>query len=86
MLLCYVVPCALRRETPIQYPGCSRERLLVVENLKGRYRNSQNELMSEHIIPVPTDNMIFYINPASTLTPFNFLLALICEFWLLNKY
>ena len=33
------VACALRRETPIQYPCCSRERLWVVEDLKGRYRN-----------------------------------------------
>src|SRR6218665_3116231 len=39
------VACALRRETPIQYSCCSRERLCVVEDLKGRYRNSRmNEL------------------------------------------
>jgi len=37
------VACALRRETPIQYPCCGRERLLVVEDLKGCYRNGQNE-------------------------------------------
>ena len=36
---------ALRRETPIQYPCCSRERLWVVEDLKGRYRNGRNEWM-----------------------------------------
>jgi len=35
------VACALRRETPIQYPCCSRERLLVVEDLKGRYKNGR---------------------------------------------
>ena len=38
---------ALRRETPIQYPCCSRERLWAVEDLKGRYRNGQNEWMNE---------------------------------------
>src|SRR6218665_804690 len=31
------VACALRRETPIQYPCCRRERIWVVEDLKGRY-------------------------------------------------
>src|SRR6218665_4001889 len=35
--------CALRRETPIQYPCCSREYLWVVEDLKRCYRNGQNE-------------------------------------------
>ena len=40
------VACALRRETPIQYPCCSRERLWVVEDLKGRYRNGRNEWMN----------------------------------------
>jgi len=35
--------CALRRETPIQYPCFSRERLCVVEDLKGRYRNGRSE-------------------------------------------
>jgi len=39
------VACALRRETPIQYPCCSRERLWVVEDLKGLYRNGRNEWM-----------------------------------------
>ena len=39
------VACALWRETPIQYPCCSRERLWVVEDLKGRYRNGLNEWM-----------------------------------------
>jgi len=35
-------PCQpLRLETPIQYPCCSRERLWVVEGLKGRYRNGR---------------------------------------------
>ena len=38
-----LVACALRRETPIQYPCCSRERPWVVEDLKGRYRNGRNE-------------------------------------------
>src|SRR6218665_154204 len=37
------VACALRLETPIQCSCCSRERLQVVEDLKGRYRNGQNE-------------------------------------------
>ena len=41
------VACALRHETPIQYPCCSRERLWVVEDLKGRYRNGRNEWMNE---------------------------------------
>jgi len=41
------VACALRRETLIQYPCCSRERLWVVEDLKGRYRNGRNEWMNE---------------------------------------
>src|SRR6218665_1204110 len=38
------VVCALRRETPIQYP-CpqSGADLSIVEDLKGRYRNGQNE-------------------------------------------
>ena len=36
-----------RRETPIQYPCCSRERLWVVEDLNGRYRNGRNEWMNE---------------------------------------
>ena len=39
------VACVLRWETPIQYPCCSRERLWVVVDLKGRYRNRQNEWM-----------------------------------------
>ena len=37
----------LRRETPIQYPCCSRERLWVAEDLKERYRNGRNEWMNE---------------------------------------
>ena len=37
------VACALRCETPIQYPCCSRERLWVVDDLKRRCRNGQNE-------------------------------------------
>ena len=41
------VACALRRETPIQYACCSRERLWVVEDLKGRYRNGR---MNEWIL------------------------------------
>jgi len=41
------VACALRRETPIQYPCCNRERLWVVEDLKGRYKNGRNEWMNE---------------------------------------
>ena len=41
------VACALRRETPIRCPCCSRERLWVVEDLKGRYRNGRmNEWMA----------------------------------------
>ena len=39
--------CALQRDTPIQYPCCSRERLWVVEDLKGRHRNGR---MNEWII------------------------------------
>jgi len=40
--------CALQHETPIQYPCCSRERLWVVADLKGRYRNGwMNERMNE---------------------------------------
>jgi len=35
------VACALRRETPIQYPCCGRERLWVVDDLKWRYRNGR---------------------------------------------
>ena len=44
----------LRRETPIQYPCCSRERHWVglVQDLKGRYRNGQNEWMNEKDIKV----------------------------------
>ena len=41
------VACALRHETPIQYPCCSRERLWVVEDLEGRYWNGRNEWMNE---------------------------------------
>ena len=41
------VACALRRKTPIQYPCCSRERLWVVEDLKGR---KCPEWMNEWII------------------------------------
>ena len=41
------VACELRRETLIQYPCCSRERLWVVVDLKRRYRNGQNERMNE---------------------------------------
>ena len=33
-----------RLEAWIQYPCCSRDHLWVVEDLKGRYRNGQNEL------------------------------------------
>ena len=36
------VACALRRETPIQYPCCTRERLLVLVELQRRYRNELN--------------------------------------------
>ena len=37
----------LWRETPIQYPCCSWERLRVVEDFKGRYRNGQSEWTNE---------------------------------------
>ena len=39
---------AWNSDRPIQYPWCSRERLWVVEDLKGRYRNGQNEWMNKN--------------------------------------
>jgi len=43
--------CAHQRETPIQYPCCSRERLWVVVNLKRRYRNGQSEWICVNTFP-----------------------------------
>ena len=45
---------ALRRETLKQYPCCSRERLWVVEDLKGRYRNGRNKSMNEWMNEIAT--------------------------------
>ena len=38
--------CASAWNSDTQYPCCSRERLWVVEDLKGRYRNGRNEWMN----------------------------------------
>jgi len=56
----YLVSCALRRETPIQYLCCSRERLWVVVDLKRRYRHGQNEWMYEQPLVCIQWNMRYF--------------------------
>ena len=39
-----------------------------------------DKIINQLINPIPTDNMIVFINPASTLTSLNFLWVLITNF------
>jgi len=61
------VACALRRETPIQYSCCNRERLWVVEDLKGHYRNGRNEWMTTFI-----QQLEYWITRPNILLPWSF--------------